>query len=247
MKTKTLASLTLALLSSASSQAAISGINTPFNSLATIRFGDGNSFNGSLNGGTYSPPVAIPWNGSLYATPTYTDFTTNDSAEGSVVASWTPGSYALNYPIADLSQAIGNTGSAILEFVSVVEFQTDAAGFPLSPTFFPTFFINGTVQPGGFANLTGTISYTSAAAGLLDTVNYNYNNLIPGSFGTTVTGVPNIGSTPALIPFDTLMLISTITFTVDPATISATTVPEPTASLLALLAAAPLLLRRRRA
>ncbi len=239
--------LAMAMFLAATSHAAISGINSPANSNATIRFGDGNSFAGANNGGTYSPPVANPWNGTLYSTPAYTDATTLDTAQGSISASFAGNTYALNIPLANLAQAPANTGSAILQFLCVVEFQMDAAGLPFMPTLFPVFVINGTVQTGGFAGLTGNIDYISAFfAGSVEMVNYSYSNFAPGPFNATISGVPVNNNTPALPAFDTLTLIANFTFTVDPASINATTVPEPSAGLLTALSALPLLLRRRR-
>lgn len=238
----TVACLTLALFLSATGHASVSGINSPGNSNATIRFGDTLS---GAGGGIYSPPVANPWNGVLYTTPFYTDGTTLDTAQGSISASFTPATYAINIPLAFLNQAIGNTGSALLQYLCVVEFQMDAAGYAAGPPLFPGFIINGTVQPGGFAQMTGSITYTSAGLGALDTVNYNYFTAVPGPFNATVSGVPIFGTTPLLPANDTLTLIANFSFTVDPATINATTVPEPSSAMLALLSL-PLLLGRRR-
>ena len=248
MKTSTniFAALAVTFFMSTASHAAFSGINpTPLTN-ANIRFGDGNSFNGPSNGGTYNSPVANPWNGVINSLPYTLDFTTSDDAQGDIFASFTPGTYDLVVPIAMVQQAIGNTGSAILQFNAVVEFQTDLAGFAAGPTQFPTFFINGTVQPGGFADFTGSITYTSAFWGLVDTVNYTYSNVIAGAFGATVNGVSGSVTTPVLPAFDTLTLVANFAFTVDPASINATTVPEPSAGLLAGFSALSLLLRRRR-
>ena len=85
--------LAVALLLSATGHASVSGINSPGNSNATIRFGDTLS---GAGGGIYSPPVANPWNGVLYTTPFYTDGTTLDTAQGSISASFTPATYAIN-------------------------------------------------------------------------------------------------------------------------------------------------------
>ncbi len=244
---KILATLAAILAFSTATHAAISGINPTPPTNANIRFGDGASFFGLLNGGTYNSPVANPWNGALNSLPYTLDLTTNDDAQGDILATFTPATYDLVVPTAMVQQAIGNTGSAILQFNAVVEFQTDAFGFPVNPTLFPTFFINGTVQPGGFADFTGSITYTSAFWGLVDTVNYLYNNVTPGAFGATVNGVAGSGTTPVLPAFDTLTLVANFAFTVDPASINATTVPEPSTSLLMLLSAIPLLRRRRRA
>lgn len=233
------------LIFSTAADAAFSGINpTPLTN-ANIRFGDAASFNGPLPGGTYNSPVANPWNGAITILPYTLDATTLDDAQGDISASFTPTSYALTVGNAMVQQAIGNTGSAILQFNAVVEFQTDAFGFPVNPTLFPTFFLTGTVQPGGFADFTGSITYTSAANGLVDTVNYLYNNVTPGAFTATVNGVAGFGTTPAMPGFDTLTLVANFAFTVDPASINATTVPEPSSAMLALLSL-PLLLGRRR-
>lgn len=236
-----------ALLLPTSGHAAFSGINPTALTNANIRFGDANSFNGPFNGGTYNSPVASPWNGALNSLPYTLDITTNDDAQGDIFAAFTPGTYDLVVPLAMVQQALGNTGSAILQFNAVVEFQTDILGFAAGPTQFPAFTINGTVQPGGFADFTGSITYTSLANGLVDTVNYTYSNLAPGPFTATVNGVAGSGTTPLMPAFDTLTLVANFAFTVDPAMISATTVPEPSAGVLALLSALPLLVRRRRA
>ncbi len=243
------AALTTTLVLTAAAHAAFSGINPTGLTNANIRFGDATSFNGPSNGGTYNTPVANPWTGALHALPYTLDITTNDDAQGSIVASFTPGTYDLNIPLATIQQAIGNTGSAILQFNAVVEFQTDASGFASGPTQFPTFTINGTVQPGGFANFQGSITYDSAFWGVVDTVTYSYNNVTPGTFtGAVVNGLPTspgFGTTPVLPAFDTLTLTANFAFTVDPALMTATTVPEPSSAMLALLSL-PLLLRRRR-
>jgi hypothetical protein len=242
---KILATLAATLVFATAAHAAFSGINpTPLTN-ANIRFGDAASFNGPFNGGTYNSPVANPWNGALNSLPYTLDGATGDDAQGDIFATFTATTYDLVVPLAMVQQAIGNTGSAILQFNAVVEFQTDAFGFPVNPTLFPTFFINGTVQPGGFADFTGSITYTSVANGLVDTVNYTYNNVTPGAFSATVNGVAGSGTTPAMPAFDTLTLVANFAFTVDPASISATTVPEPSSAVLTLLSL-PFLLRRRR-
>ncbi len=244
---KILATLAATLVFSTATNAAFNGINpTPLTN-ANIRFGDANSYNGPLNGGTYNSPVANPWNGGLNSLPYTLDITTNDDAQGDIFAAFTAGTYDLVVPLALVQQATGNTGSAILQFNAVVEFQTDIFGFAAGPTQFPTFSINGTVQPGGFADFTGSITYTSAFWGVVDTVNYLYNNITPGTFNATVNGTAGSGTTPVLPALDTLTLTANFAFTVDPASINATTVPEPSTGLLAALSALTLLLRRRRA
>ena len=239
------------LLGSQFARANISGINPTGTSNATIRFGDGSSFSGLNNGGTYNV-LTTPWNGALLTFPPTTDGTTGDFANGSISATFTALTYALNVPLSIITQAVGNTGSAILQYGAVVQFQTDAAGLPSGPTQFPGFNLNGTVQPGGFASVSGTINYfdVSNAAyigGLLDTVNYSYLNTTPGVFtNVPVFGLPSVGNTPLIPVGSSLTVAGSITFKVDPANISATPAPEPTAGLLTLLSL-PLLLARRRA
>ena len=233
------------LLGSQPAEAAISGINPTGTSNATIRFGDGSSFSGLNNGSTYNV-LTTPWNGAPLTFPPTTDGTTGDFANGSISATFTALTYALNVPLSIITQAVGNTGSAILQYGAVVQFQTDAAGLPSGPTQFPGFNLNGTVQPGGFADFSGSITYTSAFWGSVDTVNYTYTNVTPGPFAFSANGVASFGTTPPLPAFDTLTLVATFSFTVDPASISATTAPEPTAGLLTLLTL-PFFLGRRRA
>ena len=196
--------------------------------------------------------LTTPWNGALLTFPPTTAGTTGDFANGSISATFTALTYALNVPLSIITQAVGNTGSAILHYGAVVQFQTDAAGLPSGPTQFPGFNLNGTVQPGGFASVSGTINYfdVSNAAyigGLLDTVNYSYLNTTPGVFtNVPVLGLPSVGNTPLIPVGSSLTVTGSITFKVDPANISATPAPEPTAGLLTLLSL-PLLLARRRA
>lgn len=239
-------SLAALLLGSLPARANVIGINPTGSSNATIRFGDGSSFTGPNNGGTYSV-LTTPWNGALVTLAPTTDATTLDFANGSISATFAALTYAINVPLSIVTQAIGNTGSAILQYGAVVEFQTDAAGLPSLPTMFPGFNLNGTVQPGGFADFTGSITYTSAFWGAVDTVNYTYTNVTPGPFSATANGVASFGTTPPLPANDTLTLVATFSFTVDPASISATTAPEPTAGLLTLLTLSFFLSRRRAA
>jgi hypothetical protein len=150
-----------------------------------------------------------------------------------------------------LAQQPLNTGLAHLMFQFSIEYQLDGAGLPLQATLFPAFAVTGTVQPGGFAFVSGAIDYygtnTAGTISQVEQVTYNQTFLTPGPFGATVFGVPTSGTTPALIPNTTLRLDGQFTFVVDPATINADSfmVPEPGAvSVLGLSSLA--LLRRRR-
>jgi len=160
--------------------------------------------------------------------------------------------YAITFTNVLLNQALGNTGQALLVFQFNVEFQLAAGGLPSQPTLFPSFAVNGTVQPGGFAFVNGFINYNGVnadgTATATEMVNYNATFSTAGPFISTVSGIPVNGTTAAISPNGTLTLDGVFTFVVDPANINANSqmVPEPSAGLLALTALAPLLLRRRR-
>lgn len=236
--------------------AAISGINTPAGSIASIIFDDTFSFDPLLNPGiTLGGPVASPWNGALVSLPLTTDPVTFDTASGDIDATFVGNAYAINLNNVLLNQAPTNTGTAHLTFNFNVEFQLDALGLPQQPTLYPNFVVDGTVQniPGSFAALTGWIDYIGVdAAGIysvVETVTYTAFWGTPGNFNTTVFGAPVNGITPLLPGGSTLTLNGVIMFQVDPATIGAYSVmvPEPSAAVLALVGgAATLALRAKR-
>ena len=241
-----LALLAAALLVGTAAQAGISGIVTSTG--GSVTFDDTNSFIGLSPGNLIGPVLSGPWTGTAFGLPVVNfAVPTGDSAQGEIDGAFTASSYALNLTNVLLNQAPLNTGFATLHFFAIMIVQPDAFGFT-SPALYPSFIIDGTVQTGGVASLGGNIAYTAASApGVkLDTVDYNYINTTPGNFTTTVSGVPVSGSAFTIASTDQLVLTANFYFTVDPATIHATTVPEPSSALLALLAA-PLLLRRRRA
>lgn len=151
------AALTAALILSGRADAAISGINTPGTSMASINFDDTNSLS-PPPGTTNITPSVGPWGGAIHALPFTTDGTTFDTAQGDIAASFLGNSYAVNFTNALLNQAIANTGFALLVFQFNVEFQLDAAGLPAQATLFPSFNVNGTVQTGGFAFVSGFIN-----------------------------------------------------------------------------------------
>ena len=120
----------------------------------------------------------------------------------------------------------------------------------LAATFAPlSFAINGTVQSSSFKSFDGSVQFLSAALGPIEGMNYFCHNNTPGPFTTTVSGVPVVGTTPALPPGDTRNLSGVFVFRVDPSSInvSSTTqaAPEPSAGLLTLLSL-PLLAAHRR-
>ena len=241
-----LALLAATLLASTAAHAGISGINTSTG--GSVTFDDTNSFIGLFPGNLTGPILSGPWTGAAFGLAvTTTAVPTLDTGRGQIDGSFTASSYALNFTNVLLNQAVGNTGFATLHFFAIMIVQIDGAGFT-SPALYPSFFIDGTVQTGGFASLVGSIAYTDTASpGVkLDTVNYNYLNGTPGAFTTTVNGVPDNGLSFSLPALDQLTLTADFTFTVDPANLNATTVPEPSSALLALLSL-PLLLRRRKA
>lgn len=252
-----LAAVTAALLTGTAAQAQVTGINTVTSSFATIQFDDTNSFKPSLLlfGTTNITPTVAPWSGPTWALASTTDFNTGDNARGDIMASVSLGNYVLSFANISLTQAALNTGFAQLLFTFSVEFQLDPTfGLLTQPTLFPNFVVNGTVQPGGVANVGGHINYSGVVtsggpATVVETVNYIQNYSIPGPItGSIVAGLPVNGTTPTFIPNTTLTLDGVFAFTVDPASINVHSVPapEPSSALLALLSL-PLLLRRRKA
>ena len=238
------------LLIAGSAGAQITGVNLP-NSSVVINFWDNNSFNGGFPGGVYSQ-VSNPWSG-LLVTLSQTDSTTLDFANGDFFASGAGTSYGLALNNITLSQPVGNTGYADLNYQFTIEYQIGGGGLISLPTSFPSFLVSGTVQTGSgtYASILGSINYYGVdAAGvgtLLDTVNYNWLYTTPGIFNNlSVTGIANNGTTPALGPNSTLQLVGNITFEVDPATLTVEMVPEPGTLALAGLGAISLLAFHRR-
>ena len=224
-----------------SAKAAVTSlINSPAGSFATVSFVDTNSLTPSLvPGSTYNQTVS-PWGGvpPIVNTLPLTTDPIGDFAKGNVTADVIAGNYNLSLNSVLLNQAALNTGFADLIFTFSVEFQLDAAGLPSQATIFPNFLVNGTVQnaSGSFAAVKGVIDYygvnSAGTVSVLETVNYNALFNTPGNFSGTVAGAPVNGTTPTLAPNTTLTLVGRIDFTVDPANISAETVPEPGSGLL---------------
>ncbi len=248
-----LAAVTAALLTGTCAQAQITGINAGASS-ATIKFNDTNS-TVPPTGTTNVAQSTGPWNGSLFSPLFPTDPITSDFATGDIQAAGGGVSYSVLPGNIQLSQVNATAGFALLVYTFTVEY-TVATNLPLQATLFPNFLVSGTVgsTPGSFASVTGTIDYydVSNAAyvnGLLDTVTYNYFNNTPGTFtNQPVSTVLTNGFTPLIPAGANLTLVGSITFTVDPSSISAQSfmVPEPSSGLLAMVAGLPLLLRRRR-
>jgi hypothetical protein len=230
------------VLGNSAKAAVISPINSPAGSYSLVQFVDTNSYTPSLLQGSGVSQFVSPWGGVppiVNTLPLTTDPTTLDFAKGNITADVIGGNYNLSLNSVLLNQAPLNTGFADLIFSFSVEFQLDAAGLPSQPTIFPNFVVNGTVQnsSGSFAAVRGFINYsavnTAGTVSIVDTVNYNALFNTPGNFSGTVAGIPVNGTTPALIPNTTLTLSGVIDFRVDPANISAETVPEPGSGLLA--------------
>ena len=243
--------LAAGLLSATCAQAQTLAIN-PALSSATITFNDTNSLAGGFPGALYNVPMPA-WSGGLFSL-SQTDGTTTDTALGSITAAGGVGGYSFNFPSVTLTQAIPNTGFAILNFAFTIVYNITGGALVL-PAQFPIFSVNGTTQaPAGFAAINGSIDYigfdAAASYSVLETVNYNQTYTFPpGTFGGPVSGVPVFGGPinggTGLIAGTTLTLVGNLNFKVDPASINATTVPEPSSALLALLSL-PLLLARRR-
>ncbi len=238
--------LTAGVFAGTNTRAAIIGINTASSS-AQILFDDTNSVNPSaIQGITYLPVLQPVWNGTLFTLPTTTDPNTGDSAVASLSATFSALSYAINLVGLQLAQPVPNTGYAVVQVNFNVQFQLDAAGLPSQPTFGLPVAMNGTVSPGGFSSFDGSVTYTSGSLGGIEGANYISFFGAPGPFSSVVFPAFINGTTPALPANDTLTLTGVFVFKVDPATLNADTVPEPTVGALALLSAFTLLVRRRR-
>jgi len=245
-------SITCALLLAGSVQAQITTIN-PVSSYGTITFNDVNSLNPSLNPGSTYSQGSSPWTGAPVSL-TQTDPTTLDFANGILDASgFGPSTYPILLNNITLTQPSVNTGYAELNVQFGVQYQVGAGGLSAAAVQYPNFLISGTVQPAGssFASLSGYIDYFAInAAGvgsLVDTVNYNWLYNTPGPFsGLSVVGVPVNPLLSAIGPNSTLVVTGSLTFVVDPASITVQTVPEPASQALAVVALAGLVAVCRR-
>jgi hypothetical protein len=212
-------------------RAQIIGINSG-GSFATNAFVDNSSLNNlSQPGAVYVSSIA-PWNGSSFGL-SQTDPTTQDSASGTVNATFAGFSYSLNLNSVTLTQDPGNTGIARLYYVFGIDYQLGVNGLPLQATLFPNFLVSGNVENtfGSFASISGSIYYLDGNNNVLDSVNYNWTDNTPGNFNNVlVSGVAANGTTAALGANTDLKVIGDLVFEVDPASFSLETAPIPEAS-----------------
>ncbi len=231
-----IAALAGALCVGTNAIAAVSGINAPAGSFASIQFDDTTSLDSSSNPGTTNITLSTtPWGGTSWTLPLTTDGVTGDQAKGNLNSFFGGLTYGVTLNSINLTQLAVNTGFATLRLQFNIEFQMDAFGLPSQPTLYPNFIVNGTVQPaaGSFASVGGFINYyavtTAGTIGVVETVNYGTTWNTAGPFSGTAAGIPNVGNTPALVGGTTLTLVGNIRFVVDPSSISVETesVPEP--------------------
>ena len=215
------------------SRGAISGINASGSFLIT-NFDDTGSVATSGTGVTNANFVVNPWSGALTPQPAFTDPNTGDSTSGFYFAFSGGNSYAVFLNSVQVNHQLANTGSATLTMVYGVEFQCNALGLPLAPISLYNYAVTGNIQPGGFATFNGVLTYTSAALGLLDQVNYAYLNTTPGPFFATVSGTPTSGAPFTLPANDTITLNGQFQIIADPASITVSSVPEPSTYAMAL-------------
>ncbi len=245
-------SITCALLAAGSVEAQITTIN-PVSSYGTITFNDVNSLNPSLVPGSTYSQGSSPWTGAPVSL-SQTDPTTLDLANGILDAStFGPSTYPILLNSITLTQPSVNTGFAQLNVQFGVQYQIGAGGLSSAAVQYPNFLISGTVQPAStsYASLSGYINYFAInAAGvgsLVDTVNYNWLYNTPGPFsGLSVSGVPVNPLLSAIGPNSTLVVTGSLTFVVDPASITVQTVPEPASQALAVVALTGLVAACRR-
>ena len=245
-------SITCALLAAGSVEAQITTIN-PVSSYGTITFNDVNSLNPSLVPGSTYSQGSSPWTGAPVSL-SQTDPTTLDLANGILDAStFGPSTYPILLNSITLTQPSVNTGFAELNVQFGVQYQIGAGGLSSAAVQYPNFLISGTVQPAStsYASLSGYINYFAInAAGvgsLVDTVNYNWLYNTPGPFsGLSVVGVPVNPLLSAIGPNSMLVVTGSLTFVVDPASITVQTVPEPASQALAVVALTGLVAACRR-
>lgn len=207
---------------------------------AVISFVDTNSLNAASDGGgTYLSMAGNPWSGGTLSLLPTIDGTTADSAQGDLTVTLTSGNYSISLDNIDLDQAAANSGNADLVFQFTNVFNIGSSGLGVQSLNYPNFAVNGTIQSGGFAEITGSIKYfgevTAGPNTLIDSAVYNYVNVTSGNFTGTALGIVSSGTTPALLPDSTLEIIGDIDVRVDPADISIQTVqnvPEPRSPVL---------------
>lgn len=219
-----------ALLSGTSAHAAISYVNQS-QSTVQFKFNDTTSVNSSsIPGTTNYITTQVPWSGNPLGL-NLIDSVTGDTSGFTINGYGYVGAttvYRINIPDFHLTQSITGSGYATASLEFKIEYQVDAAGFT-GPLIAPQFVVNGTVlNSSSLAQLTGHVSYSSLANGVLETLTYGYANNTPGPFSQILTGTPlNNVTSLTFAPNDVFIESGYFELLVDPASITFSSIPEP--------------------
>ena len=231
-------------------KAGIIGINGA-NSIVQFKFDDTTSLDANSNLGTLLlTTTQTPWAGNPLGLNLVAPIT-NDTSGFTINGFGFVGPatiYRVNIPNFYLTQPATGAGFAQATLEFHIEYQVDGSGFT-GPLIAPQFMVSGTVlTPASFSSLIGHVDYSSAANGLLETLNYVYANSTPGAFSQFLLGLPvNNVTSLTFAPFDTFIESGFFKLHVDPASITLSSIPVPsTTALFVVTLLGTLAIRRRR-